>query len=216
MIKTIRLLFADIRLLICDKIMSLDLKLITSLREQTGVGIVECKSALTEASGDIDKAIEILRKKGEIKAAKKSAERTAKEGLVHAYIHQSGKVGGMIELSCETDFVARNEEFQELAHNLAMQVAATNPSYINPNDVPQELIAKEKEIYLEEVKAQNKPQAVVDKIIEGKISKYFEDICLLRQTFIKDENVTIEELINQKIAKIGEKIEVKRFARFEI
>jgi elongation factor Ts len=196
--------------------MSLDLKLITSLREKTGAGIVECKSALTEAAGDIEKAIEILRKKGEIKAAKKSAERTAKEGLVHAYIHQSGKVGAMIELSCETDFVARNEEFQELAHDLAMQVVATNPLYISPSDVPEELIAKEKEIYLGEVKAQGKPQAVVDKIIEGKISKYFEDICLLRQPFIKDEGVTIEELINQKIAKIGEKIEVRRFARFEI
>jgi len=196
--------------------MSLDLKLITSLREKTGAGIVECKSALSESDGNVEKAIEILRKKGEIKAAKKSAERTAKEGLVHAYVHANGRVGAMVELSCETDFVARNEEFQGLAHDLAMQIVATNPLYLSPDDVPEELIAKEKEIYFEEIKAQGKPESVVEKIMEGKIAKYFGDICLLRQPFIKDEDVTVEELVNQKIAKIGEKIEIKKIARFEI
>ena len=196
--------------------MSLDLKLITSLREKTGAGIVECKSALSESDGNVEKAIEILRKKGEIKAAKKSAERTAKEGLVHAYVHANGRVGAMVELSCETDFVARNEEFQGLAHDLAMQIVATNPLYLSPDDVPEELIAKEKEIYFEEIKAQGKPESVVEKIMEGKITKYFGDICLLRQPFIKDEDVTVEELVNQKIAKIGEKIEIKKIARFEI
>jgi len=196
--------------------MSLDLKLITSLREKTGAGIVECKSALSESDGNVEKAIEILRKKGEIKAAKKSAERTAKEGLVHAYVHANGRVGAMVELSCETDFVARNEEFQGLAHDLAMQIVATNPLYLSPDDVPEELIAKEKEIYFEEIKAQGKPESVVEKIMEGKITKYFGDICLLRQSFIKDEDITVEELINQKIAKIGEKIEIKKIARFEI
>ena len=196
--------------------MSLDLKLITSLREKTGAGIVECKSALSESDGNVEKAIEILRKKGEIKAAKKSAERTAKEGLVHAYVHANGRVGAMVELSCETDFVARNEEFQGLAHDLAMQIVATNPLYLSPADVPKELIAKEKEIYFEEIKAQGKPESVVEKIMEGKITKYFGDICLLRQSFIKDEDITVEELINQKIAKIGEKIEIKKIARFEI
>ncbi len=196
--------------------MSLDLKLITSLREKTGAGIVECKSALSESDGNVEKAIEILRKKGEIKAAKKSAERTAKEGLVHAYVHANGRVGAMVELSCETDFVARNEEFQGLAHDLAMQIVATNPLYLSPADVPKELIAKEKEIYFEEIKAQGKPESVVEKIMEGKIAKYFGDICLLRQPFIKDEDVTVEELVNQKIAKIGEKIEIKKIARFEI
>ncbi|OGF21084.1 elongation factor Ts [Candidatus Falkowbacteria bacterium RIFOXYB2_FULL_38_15] len=196
--------------------MSLDLKLITSLREKTGAGIVECKSALSESDGNVEKAIEILRKKGEIKAAKKSAERTAKEGLVHAYVHANGRVGAMVELSCETDFVARNEEFQGLAHDLAMQIVATAPLYLSPDDVPEELVAKEKEIYFEEIKAQGKPEAVAEKIMEGKIAKYFGDICLLRQPFIKDEDVTVEELINQKIAKIGEKIEIKKIARFEI
>jgi len=196
--------------------MSLDLKLITSLREKTGAGIVECKSALSESDGNVEKAIEILRKKGEIKAAKKSAERTAKEGLVHAYVHANGRVGAMVELSCETDFVARNEEFQGLAHDLAMQIVATNPLYLSPADVPKELIAKEKEIYFEEIKAQGKPESVVEKIMEGKITKYVGDICLLRQSFIKDEDITVEELINQKIAKIGEKIEIKKIARFEI
>ena len=196
--------------------MSLDLKLITSLREKTGAGIVECKSALSESDGNVEKAIEILRKKGEIKAAKKSAERTAKEGLVHAYVHANGRVGAMVELSCETDFVARNEEFQGLAHDLAMQIVATAPLYLSPDDVPEELVAKEKEIYFEEIKAQGKPEAVAEKIMEGKMAKYFGDICLLRQPFIKDEDVTVEELINQKIAKIGEKIEIKKIARFEI
>lgn len=200
----------------CLNAMALDPKLVVQLREQTGAGIVECKVALDEADGNIEKAIEILRKKGEIKAAKKSAERTAKEGLVHAYVHANGKVGALIEVSCETDFVARTEEFQVLVHDLAMQVAATNPLYVKPEDVPEEVVAKEKEMYLEELRGQEKPPAVVEKILEGKLEKYFEDICFTKQPFVKDEDITIEELINQKIAKIGEKIEVKRFVRFQI
>jgi elongation factor Ts len=191
-------------------------KLVSQLREQTGAGIVECKNALEESGGNLEKATEILRKKGEIKAAKKSAERTAEEGLIHAYIHSNGKVGAMIEVSCETDFVARNEEFQMLVHDLAMQVAATNPLYVKPEDVPAEVINKEKEMYLEEIRGQEKPPAVVEKILEGKMEKYFEDVCLLKQPFIKDEDITVEELINQKIAKIGEKIEVKKFVRYQI
>lgn len=193
-----------------------DPKLVSQLREQTGAGIVECKNALDEAEGNLEKATEILRKKGEIKAAKKSAERTTKEGLVHAYIHANGKVGAMVEVSCETDFVARNEEFQALAHDLAMQVAATNPLYAKPEDAPEEVVAKEKEIYLEEIRGQEKPPAVVEKILAGKLEKYFEDACLLKQPFIKDEDITVEELINQKIAKIGEKIEIKKFIRYQI
>jgi len=191
-----------------------DPKLVSQLRERTGAGIVECKNALDEAGGDIEKAIEVLRKKGEIKAAKKSAERTTKEGLVHAYIHANGKVGAMVEVSCETDFVARNEEFQAFVHDLAMQVAATNPLYVKPEDIPAEIVAKEKEMYLEEV--QGKPPAVIEKILEGKLQKYYSEVCFLKQSFVKDEDITIEELINQKIAKIGEKIEVKRFVRFQI
>ncbi len=191
-------------------------KLVSQLREQTGAGVVECKIALDESGGNLEKAIEILRKKGEIKAAKKSAERTTKEGLVHAYIHANGKVGAMIEVSCETDFVARNEDFKSLVHDLAMQVAATNPLYIKTEDVPESVIAKEKEMYLEEIRGQEKPPAVIEKILEGKLEKYFEDVCLLKQPFIKDEDITVEELINQKIAKIGEKIEVKKFVRYQI
>ncbi len=191
-------------------------KLVAQLRAETGAGIVECKNALDEAGGDQKKATEILRKKGEIKAAKKSAERTTKEGLVHAYVHANGKVGAMIEMSCETDFVARNEEFQALVHDIAMQVAATNPLYVKPEDVPEEVVAKEKEMYLEEIRGQEKPPALVEKILDGKLEKYFEDVCLLKQPFVKDEDITIEELINQKIAKIGEKIEVKKFVRFQI
>jgi elongation factor Ts len=191
-----------------------DPKLVSQLRERTGAGIVECKNALDEAGGDIEKAIEVLRKKGEIKAAKKLNERTTKEGLVHAYIHANGKVGAMVEVSCETDFVARNEEFQAFVHDLAMQVAATNPLYVKPEDIPAEIVAKEKEMYLEEV--QGKPPAVIEKILEGKLQKYYSEVCFLKQSFVKDEDITIEELINQKIAKIGEKIEVKRFVRFQI
>jgi len=191
-----------------------DPKLVSQLRERTGAGIVECKNALDEAGGDIEKAIEVLRKKGEIKAAKKLNERTTKEGLIHAYIHANGKVGAMVEVSCETDFVARNEEFQAFVHDLAMQVAATNPLYVKPEDIPAEIVAKEKEMYLEEV--QGKPPAVIEKILEGKLQKYYSEVCFLKQSFVKDEDITIEELINQKIAKIGEKIEVKRFVRFQI
>lgn len=196
--------------------MGVDSKLVMQLREQTGAGVVECKNALDEAGGDILKAIEVLRKKGEIKAAKKLGERTTKEGLVHAYVHANGKVGSMIEVSCETDFVARTEEFQTLVHDIAMQVAATNPLYVKPEDVPEEVVAKEKQMYLEELQGQEKPPAVVEKILAGKLEKYFEDVCLLKQPFVKDEDITVEELINQKIAKIGEKIEVKRFVRFQI
>lgn len=198
------------------KNMAVDPKLIVELREQTGAGIVECKNALDETGGDIKKAIEVLRKKGEIKAAKKSAEREAKEGLIHAYVHANGKVGALVLVSCETDFVARNEEFQAMVHDIAMQVAATNPLYVKPEDVPEEVVAKEKQMYLEELQGQEKPPSVVEKILEGKLEKYFEDVCLLKQPFVKDEDVTIEDLVNQKIAKIGEKIEIKRFVRFQI
>ncbi len=189
---------------------------IVKLREITGAGMMDCKKALDEAGDNLEKAIEILRKKGAIKAAKKQSERQTKEGVVHAYVHSGNKVGVLIELLCETDFVARNQEFGELAHDLAMQIAATNPLHIRPEDVPAEVVEKEKSIYLEEISGQEKPPAVVEKIINGKLEKYFEDVCLLKQPFIKDEDITVEELINQKIAKIGEKIEVGRFVRFAI
>ncbi len=189
---------------------------VVKLRTMTGAGMLDCKKALDEAGGDLDKAAEILRKKGQAKAAKKSAERETKEGIVHSYIHANGKVGVLLELLCETDFVARNEVFKELAHDLAMQIAATDPLYIKPEDVPEEVIKKEKSMIKEEMADESKPADVLDKIVEGKMAKYYEEICLMNQLFIKDEDKTIADLINDKIASLGEKIEVGRFCRFSI
>ena len=196
--------------------MAIDNKLVVQLRQQTGAGILECRAALEAAGGDITKAIEELRKKGAIKAAKKSAERETKEGIIYSYTHSNSRVGTIFELSCETDFVARNKDFQELAHDLAMQIVAMSPLFVKPKDVPAELLEKEKEIYREQLKKEGKPEEMIEKILVGKLNKYYEEVCLLKQHFIKDEDITIEELINQKIAVIGEKIEIKRFARFEI
>lgn len=190
-----------------------DSKLVMQLREQTGAGVLEAKKALEETGGDLEKAAEILRKKGAVKAAGKT-ERQTREGLVHAYVHSNNKVGALVEVLCETDFVARNTEFQELAHDIAMQVAASDPLYVKVEDVPPEVVEKEKEIWLEEIRGQEKPPSVIEKILQGKLEKWFEDVCLLKQPFIKDEDVTIEELISQKIAKIGENIQIKRFVRY--
>lgn len=196
--------------------MAINTETLIKLRKITGAGVADCQAALDEAAGDIDTAIEILRKKGAIKAAKKSAERTAGEGLVESYIHSNGKVGVLVKLLCESDFVARTEEFKELAHDLAMHIAAAAPVYIVPADVPAEELAKEKEIYTEQIKAEGKPAEVLEKILAGKIDKYYEQVCLLKQPFIKDDSLTIEKLIEQKIAKIGEKIEVAAFIRYQI
>ncbi|MEA3272740.1 MAG: translation elongation factor Ts [Patescibacteria group bacterium] len=184
---------------------------IVKLREMTGAGMMDCKKALEEADGDISKAVDVLRKKGVLKATKKG-ERTTGEGLVHAYIHTNGKVGALVQMLCETDFVARNEEFKKLTHDIAMQVTAMYPSYLAPEDVPANVVKKEKEIYLE--KLGDKPADVKEKIIEGKLAKFYSEVCLLKQPFFKDEDVTIEELIQQKIIKIGENIKVKKFERF--
>lgn len=189
---------------------------VVKLRAMTGAGMVDCKKALDEASGDLEKAAEILRQKGQIKAAKKTAERETKEGVVHAYVHANGKVGAMVELLCETDFVARNEIFQALAHDIAMQITATDPLYLKPEDVPAEVIEKEKDIYREDLRGEAKPEEIIDKIISGKLNKYYEEACLLKQAFIKDEDKTIEDLINDRIAQLGEKIEIGRFCRFAI
>ena len=196
--------------------MAIDVKIITQLRELTGAGLVDCQQALTEAQGDITKATEILRKKGAIKAAKKTSERTAGEGLVESYIHSNGKVGVLIEVRCETDFVARNESFKALAHNLAMQVAGANPLYVKPEDVPAAVIAKEKEVYAGQLKTEGKPEAMRPKIIEGKIKKYYQENCLMQQSFIKDDSLTIAALVEQSISQLGEKIEVTKFVRYQI
>jgi elongation factor Ts len=177
---------------------------------------VDVKKALEEAKGDTDAAVELLRKKGAIKAAKKSAERTTREGIVECYTHAGGKVGVLVELLCETDFVARNEQFKALAHDLALHIAATDPMYLSPESVPPEVVEKEKSIASEEFAGSGKPQSVIDKILEGKIGKWYGETCLMSQAFVKDEDVTIKDLINNISAKVGEKIEVKRFCRFAI
>ena len=196
--------------------MAIDKKTITKLRQATGAGLVDIKNALEEAGGDEQKAIEILRKTGASKAAKKIAERTTGEGLVHTYIHSNGKVGAMVQIQCETDFVARNEDFKALAHDIAMHITAAAPLYVAPADVPAGEIKKEKEIYREQLKTEGKPADMLDKIIEGKVEKFYQEVCLLKQPFIKDDKVTIEKLIEEAIAKMGEKIEIINFSRFQI
>lgn len=187
--------------------------LIKEIREATGTGIVEVKKALEEAGGDKEKAIEILRKKGSLKFGKKS-DRAAKEGIVEAYIHPGGKVGVIVELNCETDFVARTDDFKSLAKDLALHIAASNPLYVSSEQVPAEIIEKEKEIYKEQTDFTGKPEEMVNKILDGKISKYFQEICLLEQAFVKNPETTIKEVIGQATAKMGENIVIKRFSRF--
>lgn len=184
------------------------------LRADTGAGMMDAKRALEEAGGDLARATEILKKQGLTKAAKKT-ERTTGEGLVHAYVH-ADKVGAMVEVLCETDFVARTEQFKEFVHDIAMQVAASAPLYVSPIDVPQEVLAKERDMAKEEFAGSGKPTAVIEKIVEGKLEKYFSEVCLLRQPFIKDEDITIEDYLKSTITKLGENIQVRRFTRFQI
>lgn len=191
----------------------MDPKLIMTLRNATGAGVLDAKKALEECGGDVSKAAEALRKKGQAKAAARQ-ERTTREGLVGHYIHATGKVGALVEVACETDFVARSEEFRSLVHDLAMHVTASNPLYLSPDDIPSEVLAKEKEIATAEFAGSGKPAAVIEKIAEGKLAKYYTDTCLLNQPFIKDEDVTVAERIQQAIAKTGENIQVRRFCRF--
>ncbi len=196
--------------------MAIDLSVISKIRELTGAGIVEVKKALEEAGGKEEAAIDILRKKGALKAAKKSAERVTREGVIECYTHAGGKVGVMVELLSETDFVSRNEEFKALAHDLALHIAAADPIYISSESVSPEVIEKEKDMASEEFAGSGKPQNVIDKIVEGKLAKWYSETCLLSQPFIKDEDMTIKDLITAVSAKVGEKIEVKRFCRFAI
>jgi len=195
--------------------MDIDIKIIQKLRQETGAGMLDCQKALQESKGDLEEAKRILRKKGK-KIANQKENRETKAGLIEAYIHAGGKVGAMIELTCETDFVARNEEFKNLAHDLAMQVAATNPLYLTPEDIPEEVLEKEKEIIKDQLPDDKKKPEIIDKIIQGKLDKYFSEVCLLKQPFIKDDKLTIEDLIANKIAKIGENIKIKRFVRFSL
>jgi elongation factor Ts len=184
------------------------------LREQTGVGLMDCKRALTEAKGDAEKAMDILRQKGLAMATKK-ASREASEGLIGSYIHM-GKIGVMVEINCETDFVAKTDDFQELVKDISMHIAASSPSYVQREDIPAEVISKEKEIYASQI--ENKPPQVVEKIIEGKLEKFYTDTCLMDQIFVKDPDgkKKIKDLVVEKIAKLGENIVIKRFVRFQL
>lgn len=191
------------------------MELLKELRELTGAGIADVKSALDEANNDKEKAIEILRKKGQSKVLKK-ADRVAKEGIVESYIHAGGKVGVLLELNTETDFVARTDDFKSLAKELALHIAASNPLYINISDVPAEVVEKEKEIYKEQAKDSGKGDAVVEKMIEGKLAKFYEETCLMEQGFVKEPEKKIKDLLSDSVAKLGENIVVRRFSRFHL
>jgi len=195
--------------------MNIDAKRVKELREKTGAGMMDCKKALIEANGDIEKAIDYLRKSGVTKAAKKSS-RSAKEGLIYSYIHHGGRLGVLLDIGCETDFVAKTDGFVDLARNVAMQIAATNPIAISREDVPQDVIDRENEIYAEQAKATGKPDNVIEKIVEGKINKYFQENCLMEQVYIKDSDKKLGDLVTETIATLGENITINRYSRFAI
>ena len=190
-------------------------KLVKELRERTSAGFNDCRSALLEAGGDIEKAIDVLRRKGQA-AAQKKASREATEGLIGHYIHAGGKIGVIIEVNCESDFVARTEDFQRLCHDVAMHVAALDPRYIRREEVTQEILDHEREIYREQARATGKPEPVIEKIVNGKMEKFYEENCLYEQHFIKDESITVGEMINSMIAKLGEKIVIRRVVRLKV
>jgi elongation factor Ts len=189
--------------------------LVKELREKTGAGILDCQKALSETGNDVEKAIDYLRRKG-LAAAQKKAGRETNQGLIHAYIHGGGKIGVLIEVNCETDFVARNEEFKAFVNDLALQIAAADPWYIRREDIPADVIEKEKSVYEAQAKEMGKPQAAWAKIVEGKLEKFYQQRCLLEQEFIKDPTVTIKDLLAQKIAKIGENMNIRRFTRYQL
>jgi elongation factor Ts len=189
--------------------------MVKELREETGAGVLDCKKALEISDGDFARAVEHLREKG-LAAAAKRADREAKEGVIESYVHAGSRVGALLELNCETDFVARTEEFRQLAHDLAMQVVAVSPQYLSEEDIPAEVLEAEKNKYRAQFADSGKPDHILDRIIEGKLNKFYEEVCLLEQPFIKDGDLTIQEVITQAIAKLGENIVVRRFARFEL
>jgi elongation factor Ts len=190
-------------------------KQVMELRQRTGVGMMECKKALSEANGDLDMAIENLRKRGAAKAASK-ADRAASEGLVEAYIHPGGRVGVLVEINCETDFVARTDDFKALVKGIAMHVAAMGPLAVRREEISPDLVAHERKIYTEQVKAEGKPEAIVEKIVEGKINKWFSEVVLLDQPYVKDDKKTVGALVQEAVAKMGENIQVRRFSKFRL
>jgi elongation factor Ts len=195
--------------------MNITSAMVKELREKTGAGIMDCKEALTASSGSIEEAVDYLRKQGLQAAAKRSARSTS-DGVVSSYIHGGGRLGVLVEVNCETDFVARTDEFQELVHDIAMHIAASNPQYVSHEEIPEDVIAKEREILTEQAKASGRPEHVIAKIVDGRIQKYFEEVCLLDQSYVKDANLTISDLLKEHIAKVGENITISRFARFAL
>lgn len=188
--------------------------LVKQLREKTGAGMMDCKQALTECAGNIEKAVDILRKKG-LATAQKRAGRALTEGTVQSYIHMGGKLGVLVEVNCETDFVAKNTDFVDFARNIAMHIAASNPLGIRPEDIPEAIVNREKEIYQAQTLELGKPENVVGKIVEGKLNKFFKENCLLNQPYVRDPDLTVEDLLNELIAKIGENITIRRYVRFQ-
>jgi elongation factor Ts len=194
--------------------MEISAQSVKELREKTGVGMMDCKKALTEANGDLEQAIVLLRKKG-LASAQKKASRVAAEGMIGHYIHMGGKIGVLVEVNCETDFAGRSDDFQTLVKDLAMHIAAANPRYVRRDEVPEEELQKEKEIYKDQARASGKPENIIEKIAEGKLGAYYQIVCLYDQAFVKEPSLTVEQLVNNLIAKIGENIRVRRFVRYQ-
>jgi len=190
-------------------------EMVKNLREKTNAGMMDCKKALTESNGDFEKAIEYLRLKG-LATAQKRAGRATSQGLVHSYIHGGGKLGVLVEVNCETDFVAKNDTFVEFVKDIAMQIAAANPICVAPEELPEDIVDKEREIYRQQALESGKPEKVVDKIVEGKLNKFKTDVCLLEQAYVKDTDKTVKDLLNETIASIGENINIRRFVRFQL
>jgi len=195
--------------------MEISIDLVKDLRQRTGAGVIDCKKALQEAKGNMEAAIDYLRRKGLATAAKK-AGRIATDGLVSSYIHAGGKMGVLVEINCETDFVAKTEDFQTFVKNIAMHIAATNPQYIRREEIPEDILERERAIYRTQALDAGKPQKVIDKIVEGKLERFYSEVCVLEQTYVKDSDLTIKELLDTMIAKIGENISIRRFARFQL
>lgn len=189
--------------------------MVKELRTKTGAGMMDCKEALAAVDGDFEKAIDFLRKKG-LSAATKRSSKAAKDGTITSYIHMGGKIGVMVEVNCETDFVAKTDDFQTMARDIAMHVAASNPLYVRPDEIAEDILEREKEIYRSQLREEKKPEKIWDKIIEGKLKKYYEDVCLVEQKFVKNQDITVGTLISNMIAKTGENIMIRRFARFQL
>ncbi len=189
--------------------------MVKQLREKTGAGMMDCKAALSECDGDIEKSVDFLRKKGLATAQKRSGRETS-EGVVHSYIHMGGKIGVLVEVNCESDFVAKTDDFIEFAKNIAMHIAASGPLGVEKEDVPEDLVSREKEVYRQQTIEMGKPEKMIDKIVEGKLNKFFKESCLMSQAYVKDPGITVQDLLNDVIAKIGENIKIRRFSRFQI